>query len=50
MVKIVILDKDDINNPLHPDMWERLMEDFGLPMETTRITMKAELIDCEIGS
>jgi len=47
MAKTVILDKDDINNPLHPDMWERLMEDLDLPTDTTRVEMSVEVTEFE---
>lgn len=29
-MKTIILTRDDINNPLHPTMWEQLCEELGL--------------------
>ena len=47
MARTIILTKDDINNPLHPHLWEGIMNDLDLPMETQSVTLLVTVEDSE---
>jgi hypothetical protein len=36
---IIIIDKDDINNPVHPNLFKEWLEELGLPENTETITL-----------
>jgi len=31
--------KDDFNSPIHPDMWDELLNQFNLPSDTEMLTI-----------
>jgi len=35
----IILNREDVNNPLHPNLWEDFMETLGLDPETTEVCL-----------
>lgn len=38
-MKQIILHREDINNPLHPWMWEQLCEELELSTDSDEITL-----------
>ncbi len=47
--KIIILTKEDINNSLHPNMWESLMGDLNLPCDTDSVTLSVVVTAADNG-
>ena len=47
MAKTIVLNKEDFNNPLHPHLWEGIMDDLDLPMETETVTLSVVVTDSE---
>jgi len=36
----IILNREDVNNPLHPNLWEDFMDTLGLDHETTEVCLE----------
>lgn len=44
MTTTIILNKEDINNPLHPNMWEELCESLRVPRDSEQIEIKVSAV------
>ena len=45
MNKTIILNREDVNNPLHPNLWEDFMETLGLSPDTTEVCLDKSKLD-----
>ena len=41
----IILNREDVNNPLHPNLWEDFMDTLGLDHETTEVCLDRSKLD-----
>jgi len=41
----VILNKEDINNPLHPGLWYSILETMGIDSEATEVCIELSSLD-----
>ena len=42
---IIIMNKEDVNNPLHPDLWDRWLETLGVDPEATEVSLSLSPLD-----
>lgn len=45
MLATTIINKEDINNPLHPHLWAGLLEQFNIDPEATEICLSLSPLD-----
>jgi len=45
MNKTIILNREDVNNPLLPNLWEDFMETLGLDPDTTEVCLEKSNLD-----
>jgi hypothetical protein len=43
-----ILNKEDVNNPLHPYLWQSICETFGIDREATEVCFKRSELDYNV--
>jgi len=41
----IILNKEDVNNPLHPNLWESFCETLGISTEANKISLSLSPFD-----
>ena len=41
----IILTKDDVNNPLHPHLWETICDDLNIDMNAEEIELRLSSAD-----
>lgn len=41
----IIMNKEDVNNPLHPDLWYRWLETLGVDSEATEVCLTLSSMD-----
>lgn len=44
--KTIILNKEDVNNPLHPNLWESFLETLGVEIEAEEVCLELSSLDC----
>ena len=44
IIKRIVLDKSDLNAGIGQEIWEGMLEDFGLPADTEQITLDVTYI------
>ena len=45
MSKTIILNKEDVNNPLHPHLWESWLDDLDIDPDATEICLEVSALD-----
>jgi len=40
-----MLNKEDVNNPLHPYLWDSILEALGIDPEATEICIERSVLD-----
>lgn len=43
--KTIIMNKEDINNPLHPYLWEKWLETLGVEEDATEVCLELSSLD-----
>lgn len=43
--RTIILNQEDVNNPLHPHLWTSFMDTLGLEPETTEVCLERSELD-----
>ncbi len=43
--KTIIMNKEDINNPLHPNLWNDWLETLGVDYEATEVCLELSSLD-----
>ena len=41
----IIMNKEDVNNPLHPDLWYHWLETLGVDSEATEVCLVLSSLD-----
>ena len=41
----IIVNKEDVNNPLHPYLWDSWLETLGLDEDATEICLERSILD-----
>lgn len=41
----IIVNKEDINNPLHPNLWEYWLETLGVDADATEVCLNLSSLD-----
>lgn len=41
----IILNKEDVNNPIHPDLWYHFLEALGLDLEAKEVCLALSSMD-----
>ena len=45
MANTTIIRKEDINNPIHPNLWEDILESLGVSLDTEEIDVQLSAFD-----
>ncbi len=43
--RTIIMNKEDVNNPLHPHLWDRWLETLGVDPEATEVCLVRSPLD-----
>jgi len=43
--KTIIMNKEDVNNPLHPDLWHSWLETLGVDSKATEVCLNLSELD-----
>ena len=43
--RTIILNKEDVNNPLHPNLWDSFLETLGVDKDATEVCLKISHLD-----
>ena len=43
--RTIIINKEDVNNPLHPDLWHRWLETLGIDPQSTEVCLNLSSLD-----
>ena len=45
MNKTIILNREDVNNPLHPNLWDSFLQTLGIDPEATEVWLEVHPFD-----
>jgi hypothetical protein len=43
--KTIIMNKEDVNNPIHPNLWNDWLETLGVDSEATEVCLELSTLD-----